>query len=132
MSRPSKTDVWIALLLVAGPVILVNLGIYFHKTGAEQDGLLCIAAGIGVGVLTWLLAFPCQYTLEEDRLLAQAGLQKWRVPYADIESAELSNSLQGGPALSRERIEVRHARGRLLISPNEREEFLAELHRKIK
>ena len=83
MIRPSKIDIWIALLLVAGPLILVNLGIYLHKTGEEQNSLICISAGMLIGVVTWILAFPCQYTLEDKSLLAQSGILKWRIPYAE-------------------------------------------------
>ena len=131
MIRPSKIDIWIALLLVAGPLILINLGIYLHKTGEEQNSLICISAGMLIGVVTWILAFPCQYTLEDKSLLAQAGILKWRIPYAEIQTVELSNSILSGPALSLQRIEVRYDRGRILISPNERDLFLKELRKKV-
>ena len=131
MIRPSKIDIWIALLLVAGPLILVNLGIYLHKTGEEQNSLICISAGILIGVVTWILAFPCQYTLEDKSLLAQSGILKWRIPYAEIQTVELSNSILSGPALSLQRIEVQYDRGRILISPNERDLFLKELRKKV-
>ena len=131
MIRPSKIDIWIALLLVAGPLILVNLGIYLHKTGEEQNSLICISAGMLIGVVTWILAFPCQYTLEDKSLLAQSGILKWRIPYAEIQTVELSNSILSGPALSLQRIEVQYDRGRILISPNERDLFLKELRRKV-
>ena len=131
MIRPSKIDIWIALLLIAGPLILVNLGIYLHKTGEEQNSLICISAGMLIGVVTWILAFPCQYTLEDKSLLAQAGILKWRIPYAEIQTVELSNSILSGPALSLQRIEVQYDRGRILISPNERDLFLNELRKKV-
>lgn len=131
MIRPSKIDIWIALLLVAGPLILVNLGIYLHKTGEEQNSLICISAGMLIGVVTWILAFPCQYTLEDKSLLAQSGILKWRIPYAEIQTVELSNSILSGPALSLQRIEVQYDRGRILISPNERDLFLKELRKKV-
>lgn len=131
MIRPSKIDIWIALLLVAGPLILVNLGIYLHKTGEEQNSLICISAGMLIGVVTWILAFPCQYTLEDKSLLAQSGILKWRIPYAEIQTVELSNSILSGPALSLQRIEVRYDQGRILISPNERDLFLKELRKKV-
>ena len=131
MIRPSKIDIWIALLLVAGPLILVNLGIYLHKTGEEQNSLICISAGMLIGVVTWILAFPCQYTLEDKSLLAQSGILKWRIPYAEIQTVELSNSILSGPALSLQRIEVRYDQGRILISPNERDLFIKELRKKV-
>ena len=131
MIRPSKIDIWIALLLVAGPLILVNLGIYLHKTGEEQNSLICISAGMLIGVVTWILAFPCQYTLEDKSLLAQAGILKWRIPYAEIQTVEFSNSILSGPALSLQRIKVQYDRGRILISPNERDLFLKELRKKV-
>ena len=131
MIRPSKIDIWIALLLVAGPLILVNLGIYLHKTGEEQNSLICISAGMLIGVVTWILAFPCQYTLEDKSLLAQSGILKWRIPYAEIQTVELSNSILSSPALSLQRIEVQYDRGRILISPNERDLFLKELRKKV-
>ena len=124
-------DIWIALLLVAGPLILLNLGIYLHKTGEEQNSLICISAGMLIGVVTWILAFPCQYTLEDKSLLAQSGILKWRIPYAEIQTVELSNSILSGPALSLQRIEVQYDRGRILISPNERDLFLKELRKKV-
>ena len=124
-------DIWIALLLVAGPLILLNLGIYLHKTGEEQNSLICISAGILIGLVTWILAFPCQYTLEDKSLLAQSGILKWRIPYAEIQTVELSNSILSGPALSLQRIEVQYDRGRILISPNERDLFLKELRKKV-
>ena len=93
MIRPSKIDIWIALLLVAGPLILVNLGIYLHKTGEEQNSLICISAGMLIGVVTWILAFPCQYTLEDKSLLAQAEAKK---PKNERGKSALASSINTG------------------------------------
>ena len=129
--HPSRIDWWIALLLAVGPVALINLGIYLQKSTPAGEGGACIPIGIALGILTWLLTFPCQYTLEEDQIVIQAGLRHWRIPYANIDSIEPSSSLQRSPALSLHRIQIQHGGKSICISPTDRDRFIRELQDKI-
>ena len=130
--HPSRIDWWIALLLAVGPVVLINLGIYLQKStpGGEGAGA-CMLTGIVLGILTWLLTFPCQYTFEDDRLVVQAGLRHWRIPYTNIDSIEPSTNLQKSPALSLHRIQIQHDRKTIYISPLDRDRFIRKLQEKV-
>jgi hypothetical protein len=85
----------------------------------------------GVVLLMYALYLTTHYTFERDVLHVRCGPITVDVPYDGIRRAAPSSSLMSGYAMSLERIEVEYGEGdTMLISPADRESFLAELKRR--
>ncbi len=126
-SYPTKVDAWI-LLLVAAPLVsglLVGCLLLFQDTtlGLGICGfmlLICLSLSP--------LAVPCTYTLTEDTLIVRSGLIRRRIPYQRIVSIEPSMDPRSAPAWSLQRVKIRlKGGGVLLVSPNERDDFIERL-----
>lgn len=127
---PSAVDRWIAVALAAAPVGLTAAGIALSAAGAQAAAPI-LAAGIGSGIVL-LAVLPCRYSLAEDHLLVRAGLLRWRIPYHSISEASPTRSPVSGPALSLDRLRIRHRNGTLLISPVRRDSFLGALEERVR
>lgn len=129
LTMRSAVDAWlVAVLAAAAATALVPLA----RGGAPAE----IAAGlVAVGALLAaivLLGWPCTYTLAEDRLLIRSGLLlRVEIPYARMRDAYPSCNPLSAPAWSLRRIRIDLDRGIALISPLDRERFLAELRQRI-
>lgn len=123
---PSKVDWWIALVLAGSVLFSLGLGVYLldkDRTGA----MIAIVVGLLTGVLILLLTVPCRYTLAGDHLLVQAGLIRYKVMFRDIRTVARSSNPLSAPALSLQRVKITLAKGFLLVSPADRDGFIAEL-----
>lgn len=122
----SKVDGWLALLLVAGPVVSLAGGLAAapHQQGTAFLGTLVLAA-VYVG-----LVFPMRYGLTETHLVVRHGLVRQRVAFADITSVTPTRSPLSSPALSLDRLRITFGTGHfkcVLISPADKKQFLVEL-----
>lgn len=125
----SKVDPWLVGVMMIAPVIL---SVVFVSV-ASSEGLNIAAISVGAGLVlstmltSWVLS-STRYTIARGELSAQSGPFIWTVPLSDIRSVEPSRSLQSAPALSLDRLAIRHgAGGLLLVSPKDRDGFLAAL-----
>ena len=85
-----------------------------------------------VAALVLWITFATYYELEHDALVVRSGPFTWRVPLAEISAVRLSNSARSGPALSMDRLEILYgSRRSILVSPADKEEFLALLQRRL-
>lgn len=84
---------------------------------------------VSAAFVLWIWA-KTGYTLTETHLLVQSGPLRWQIPLASIRRVRPSNNPLSSPALSFQRLEVRHDKGSILISPQDRARFLAELRRR--
>jgi hypothetical protein len=83
--------------------------------------LLCLA------LCVWTL-FGTYYVVNATSLIAHSGPFHWTVPLREIRSVRPTRDVRSGPALSFDRLCIEFGRGRmLLISPREKEAFLADL-----
>ena len=129
---PSKVDrLFVAILglaLAAAVAGLIVAGVQEGLLRAAQGGFILL--GIA-GFLAWILR-GTNYTLDGDRLSARSGPFRWTIGLADITGVEKPHGLfrRGGssPALSLDRLEISYGAGkRLTISPENQEQFLADL-----
>jgi|GEM_PF-1981088 len=122
---PSKIDLWIAALLAC---ITITIG-WTAWQSSNAVGFTILAAWIGCLAVT---AVPCYYVLEADHLFIRAGVWKWRIPYTDIQSVTLSQSVLAGPSLSFQRVEIMSGEaGSILVSPVNREQFIQDLKQRL-
>lgn len=122
----SRVDWWIAALLAGSVFFCFGLG--FHLLGSDRlAGVITLGAGLFVGVFILLVTVPCRYVLEDETLLVQAGVIRYRIPYVEIREVEKSCNPLSSPALSLKRVKISRTNGFLLVSPRNRDEFMREL-----
>lgn len=85
---------------------------------------------VGVVVPLWLIR-ATYYVLDGQRLAIRCGPFRWSIPLEKIQSVKRTRSMLSGPALSLDRVQIRYGRfgmfGSVLISPEQRDRFLADL-----
>ena len=125
----SKVDTWIQILMIVAivfQVVAVGTAALQADDPLATTGLLLLVIGVS-GLLVWLL-FGTYYTVERGYLRIASGPFRWRVPLDDITSVKATRSLLSSPALSLDRLLIRYGkRGRVMVSPADREGFLAAL-----
>jgi hypothetical protein len=124
---PSAIDAWLAAILIGLPVLMTSYGVYAMFAKGAKAGIPIFIVGLAIGALIRLFSFPCVYTLEEDRLILRCGIIKYNVPLSEIVSVEKSGSLWSAPALSTRRVKIGTTTGWHLVSPRDREGFIADV-----
>lgn len=130
----TKVDGW--LKLISAVYIVISLGLPAWHLGSMislgepfDPGITVLP--LAVLALMWMIAYPCEYTFEPKSLVIRSGLLRIRVPLLAITSVSPSRNPLSAPAWSLDRLDVRYGRTRrVLISPREKAEFLAELVRR--
>ncbi len=124
---PSKIDRWI-VWLTAIPLLVSAAAV----TSALLASPPLSAALLMVGLEVVIVAFiawtyrSTRYLVTDREVIARSGPFRWRIEIAGIESIRPSRRPLSSPAMSLDRLEVRYGGGRrLLISPQDREGFLA-------
>lgn len=126
----SKIDAWIWLAFVISILAVAVTTIPAFALGEVSAvfvlGTLALGS-FGMGLFLWML-MDTGYTVTEDKLKIRSGPFRWSVDRVDIQSLTRTRSPRNSPALSLDRIEVRHGvRGRVLVSPADAEGFAAAL-----
>lgn len=127
---PSRVDWWLAAVLVGAPVTIIATGIFTLRI-SMLAGVASIIAGIALGAGITALTIPCVYTLTERSLIIRAGLLKEGLPLDRIRKAEKSSSAWSAPALSLRRVKITLDDGWRLISPGDRDRFIADLNARL-
>lgn len=127
----SKVDTWLFVLLaVVVGAMFVGMGMAAAKEGwlRVMQGAFVVLGVIGLLVWIWL---GTSYTLEDRHLIVRSGPFTWRIAIDEIISVEKPKGFaraRSNPALSMDRLLVTYGKGkRLMISPAEKEKFLADL-----
>jgi len=126
----SGIDLWLAVVLIGMPLTVVTIGA-FLLTKAVGPGAIVISAGIVVGLLIKAFAIPCVYTLADESLTIKCGLLEEKVPLRAIRTVERSASAWSAPALSLKRVKITLDNGWRLISPKDRDGFIADLNARL-
>lgn len=127
---PSKVDGWFLGLVLLGGFAFV----YATSTVWLRAGVVPAVAMVLVGLLTlglplWLL-FGTDYALTAQELRVRSGPFRWRVPLDQVRRVSVSHNWLSAPALSLKRLRIDYGRaGSLLISPRDRQAFVAALQR---
>ena len=125
----SKIDRWLVVLLIvtgAVPTIALTGAVFYEPRLLEVWWVFLILAAT-IGLVLWIF-LSTYYEIDGRDLVVRSGPFRWRVPLDSIESVRPSRNPLSSPALSLDRLEVRYGAGKwLLISPRDRERFLADL-----
>ena len=128
---PSRVDWWLAALLIGAPVLVVVLGLHI-LTQSIGAGAILIVSGLAIGALIAALAYPCIYTLTDEHLTIRAGLLTETLPLQRIRAVAPSSNPLSAPALSLQRIKLTLDDGYRLISPRDRDAFIADLEARLR
>ncbi len=127
----SKLDVWLAAVALAAAAVIVAWGL-LPLLARQAWGHAAVVAGMMV--LLAALMYPLHYALVDGELVVRSGVQRWRVPLADIISVRPVVNFVASPALSLDRLEILYVENGLeqsiLISPEHQDEFLLDLVRR--
>lgn len=124
---PSKVDTWVAGVLVLS--IIVNL-VAIGGVAIASKQYATISAALILPIFLRLVAWPIRYVFEGEELVIRSGLIKMRVPYRSIQSVEPTRSPLSSPAFSLDRLAIKHERGSVMVSPNDKPAFLSELRKR--
>jgi len=121
----SKRDLWLAVVIWLSAAAMVACTI---TSISASRWILASALIAGAAGMLWLF-YGTHYTIGGNTLVVRSGPLRWSVPLDSITSAEPSRDPSSSPASSLDRIEIRYAGGskRLLVSPLQKQEFLAAL-----
>lgn len=124
---PSAVDLWIAVLLIISPVFAGGLALYLWTDGNIEGAKVLGITAAATLLFTMVLVLPCRYTIEEEDLHVRCGIIAYRVPLKTIERVESSRTLTSGAALSLKRVVVFTKFKNYVLSPRDREAFIADL-----
>ena len=125
----SKIDTWLMFVLVAA-MAAASISVVTALSARGSAGWWALfPALIGIGLPLWVLT-STYYRFEDDVLIVRSGPFRWRVPVAKIKAVQATSNPLSSPALSLDRLRIEYGNGRsIMISPAEKEEFLADLER---
>ena len=127
----SKKDTWLMIVMYGAATAALAGCVTLASSGLPGD-LVSAAFLFIVGVVLplWLIRATF-YVLDDQRLAIRCGPFRWSIPLAKIRSVKRTRSMLSGPALSLDRVQIRYGRfgmfGFVLISPERRDRFLADL-----
>jgi hypothetical protein len=127
---PSRVDAWLAGLVIVtvGLALFQAISVYSRS---PTESLISLGVIAFLLVLGRLVGYPCEYTLTPTHLLIRFGVLQRRIAYDEITSVEPSCSVWSAPALSLRRVKVSYAGGFQLVSPKDREHFIASLRQRL-
>lgn len=131
MTFRSKVDWWFTAVIAVSAVAALVAFVAVAIDGTRGEALalvplilLCFALPI------WLLR-STYYRFEDAQIYVRSGPFVWRVPYAEIRSVKPTRNPLSSPALSLDRLRIEYGKRAILVSPADREGFIAELKRRV-
>ena len=118
MRFESKRDAWLWIVALASPVVIIAL------IGPPVAAIIALVITAVVGLLTFRSTY---YVIDSDTLTIRSMGLKWRVPIRDIRSIMPTRSALSSPALSLDRLQIDYANKSILVSPEDRDRFIAAL-----
>ncbi len=129
-SYRSKVDGKIALLTGLAVVVLVVAGATVPDRNHDTAVALHVASLFCLALCIWTL-LGTYYVIDATTLVVRSGPFHWSVPLREIRSVQPTRDVRSGPALSFDRLRIEYGAGRvLLVSPREKEAFIADLARR--
>lgn len=115
-----------------GVILLATLaGAVTASSATATNALMLtvILVSLSLAFVVWIM-LSTRYTVQGEALQIQAGPFHWRIPVSSIGQVRCSRNPLSAPALSLDRLEVSYGeRKKILISPDNRDRFLAAINR---
>jgi hypothetical protein len=123
---PSKRDAWLVNVLIFAGLLSFSLTFmaFLDAPGPGSAGLVIFFLATAFVVWTFTRTF---YVLTATELLIRSGPFRWSIPFTDLREVRPTRNPLSSPALSLDRLEIRHAYGAIMISPEDKRGFLEDL-----
>jgi len=124
----SKVDGWLAALVFGVPAIGMSIAL----SGAIRSGdfhplyVAVPALIVTFAFIAWLFG-KTDYRIAGKNLVIRSAFLRWTIPIGDIQSITPTRSPASSPALSLDRLAIRHRGGVILVSPADKAGFIAAL-----
>jgi hypothetical protein len=128
----SKVDLWLIAVCVAIPIVVLEF--FVEDTTVSDWSADVIAYGM-VALVLLLFAgtyFTTRYRFSSEFLLIKSGPFSWTVPLRSITKVEPSHNPASGPALSLDRLAIHYDGKTILVSPADKQGFMAELKKRMR
>jgi PH (Pleckstrin Homology) domain-containing protein len=126
----SKVDGKIAAVTVLTVVVLIVTGATLPGRNHDTAIVLHAVSLFCLALCVWTL-LGTYYVVDATSLVVRSGPFHWTVALRDIRAVQPTRDIRSGPALSLDRLRIEYGAGRvLLISPREKDAFLADLARR--
>ncbi|MCR9260588.1 MAG: PH domain-containing protein [Pseudomonadaceae bacterium] len=124
----SAVDWWYYGIIAFTVVVLAGTWISLPNTLDSVSSAVFIASAVfALGLPLWML-FSTYYLISGPELIIRSGPFKWKVTISTIQSITPTRSPLSSPALSLNRLEIKHGSGRVvLVSPANHEQFIEAL-----
>jgi hypothetical protein len=126
----SKVDGKIAGVTVLAIVVLIVGGATLPGRSHDTAVALHAVSLFCLAICIWTL-LGTYYIIDATSLVVRSGPFHWTVALRDIRSVQPTRDIRSGPALSFDRLRIEYGAARvLLVSPREKDAFLADLARR--
>ncbi|HMO81642.1 MAG TPA: PH domain-containing protein [Pyrinomonadaceae bacterium] len=122
----SKVDTWLIVVLIAAFIVSI-----ISTAPAFYQGMWWVAVPVILifGFVIWIFS-STYYVIGERDIVVRSGPFRWRIPIDEIEDIQPTRNPLSSAALSLDRLNITYSGGRwMMISPKDKEGFLAELER---
>lgn len=103
------------------------LPVFLSWGHSEALQIPVIIGAVFWALLIWLM-LRTKYVVSDDVLTIHGGIYKVKIPLKDIISVESCSSLEAGPALSLDRLQIIYGNYKnILVSPKDKTGFLAAI-----
>lgn len=127
----SRVDWWFHAAVMLAAVASLFALVTVAMEGSVDEALalaplilLCLAFPI------WLMR-STYYRFDATQLYIRSGPFRWRVPFNEIRSIKPTRNPLSSPALSLDRLRLEYRNRAILISPADKQGFIAELKRRV-
>jgi hypothetical protein len=126
-SKIDRRLIWMPLAMPG----VVLLALFTAPHGSRLTWIATAMLFCAAVIVCWIFA-ATYYELSADEIVAHCGPFSWHVPLADIAGIHESRTVRSGPALSMDRLEIVHGRGKVLvISPADKAGFVTAAERRV-
>ena len=126
----SKVDGKIAGVTVLTIAVLIVAGATLPDRNHDTAIVLHAVSLFCLALCVWTL-LGTYYVIDATSLVVRSGPFHWTVALREIRSVQPTRDIRSGPALSFDRLRIEYGAGRvLLVSPREKDAFLADLGRR--
>ena len=124
--HPSKRDTWLMAVLVIAGLSSLSAALVVPP-GEPSSGLALFSLLAAVDAFVLWIFVRTFYVVTGTDLLVRSGPFRWTIPLNDILQVHPTSNPLSSPALSLDRLEIHHARGELMVSPEDKRAFLEDL-----
>ena len=122
----SKRDTWLMVVLAAAGLLSLTVTVVTFLTEPGGGRALLVLFFAVYGFILWTVVGTF-YVVTETALLVRSGPFRWQIPLSKIRQVLPTRNPLSSPALSLDRLEIRHGFGSLMISPEDKRAFLRDL-----